>query len=90
MLKNVENRIKEYVAVSAVTDVYGQVTPELITMDGTEYAVSHAQPAKIGQVMRWRVCVKGKETHLYYENPRWYVMRKVYAGECRHPHSPEW
>lgn len=86
MVKGIERRVKAYVEVTARHLADGTVLPISIKWeDGTTYVIEkvlnkrRAESLKVGGFgMRYLVRVKGRDTFLYYEGPRWFVEKKVY------------
>ena len=87
MVKGIERRIKTYVDVIALHKLDGSVMPlSVVWEDGTEYKIAkvldwrRAESLKVGGVgTRYLVRIKGRETYLFYEKPRWFVEQKVYS-----------
>jgi len=78
-------REKRYVAVVTRTERDGSVVPLRIEWrDGTSYVVeailderrAYSQRTG-GSGVRYTVRVRGHVTHLFYENPRWFVEAKA-------------
>lgn len=75
---------KVYVAVTARFDVEGNITPlSLVWEDGTTYEIDRivdqrrAASLKAGGIgIRYTIRVNGKQSYLYYEDPRWFVEGK--------------
>ena len=75
---------KVYVEVVARFDADGNVTPLSITWeDGRVYEIDRVLDArraaslKAGGIgIRYRCRIAGKETYLWYEEPRWFVEGK--------------
>lgn len=90
-MKGVAQRKKKYVRVIAETSEDGTVTPlEIVWDTGVRYHIDRlldrrqAHSLKTGGTgMRYTVRVGGTVTHLWYEDPRWFVEAKVAA-------LPEW
>ncbi len=79
-----ENKIKTYVSVEVLFDEAGQMMPRAVQWeDGRVFAIDKVldvRPAASlkagGQGMRYTCRIRGKETYLFYENPRWFVERR--------------
>ena len=75
---------KVFVEVTAKFDVDGRVTPlSLLWEDGTVYEIDkvldvrRAASLKAGGMgIRYTVRILGKQSFLYYEEPRWFVEGK--------------
>lgn len=75
---------KVYVEVTARFDTLGNLTPLSITWeDGTVYKIDRildqrrAASLKVGGIgMRYTCRILGRETYLFYEEPRWFVEGK--------------
>lgn len=75
---------KVYVAVTARFDREGNMTPLAIEWeDGHVYEIDRvldsrrAASTKAGGVgMRYLCRIQNRETHLFYENPKWFVEGK--------------
>ena len=75
---------KVYVAVTARFDVEGNITPlSLVWEDGTTYEIDRivdqrrAASLKAGGIgIRYTIRVNGKQSYIYYEDPRWFVEGK--------------
>lgn len=97
MVKEIERREKTYVSVVARHLEDGTVMPlSVIWEDGREYKIGkvldwrRAESLKVGGFgMRYLVRVKGKETFLFYEAPRWFVEKKVFFEVPRESQSVE-
>ena len=84
-MKGIANRMKEYVEVISDTSEEGVVTPLAIVWDtGVRYEIyrvldrRQAHSLKTGGTgMRYTVRIGGTTTHLWYEDPRWFVEAKV-------------
>ena len=78
-----ENIVKTYVSVEVFFDEAGGITPRSIQWeDGRVFFIDKildVRPAASlkagGQGMRYTCRIQGKETYLFYENPRWFVER---------------
>ena len=75
---------KVYVEVTARFDTEGNITPLSVTWeDGTVYEIDRildkrrAASLKAGGIgMRYTCLISGRQSYLYYEEPRWFVERK--------------
>lgn len=75
---------KVYVAVTAHFDTEGNITPlSLVWEDRTTYEIDRivdqrrAASLKAGGIgIRYTIRVNGKQSYLYYEDPRWFVEGK--------------
>ena len=75
---------KVYVEVTARFDVEGNITPLSVTWeDGTVYEIDRildkrrAASLKAGGIgMRYTCRISGRQSYLYYEDPRWFVEGK--------------
>lgn len=75
---------KVYVEVTAKFDTDGNITPLSVTWeDGTVYEIDRildkrrAASLKAGGIgMRYTCLISGRQSYLYYEEPRWFVERK--------------
>ena len=75
---------KVYVEVTAKFDTEGNITPLSVTWeDGTVYEIDRildkrrAARLKAGGIgMRYTCLISGRQSYLYYEEPRWFVERK--------------
>lgn len=75
---------KVYVEVTAKFDTDGNITPLSVTWeDGTVYEIDRildkrrAASIKAGGIgMRYTCLISGRQSYLYYEEPRWFVERK--------------
>lgn len=84
-MHGVERREKHYVEVIARFDEGGGLTPlRVVWEDGTRYDVDRvldrrrAASLKVGGIgVRYLVEIGGRRTYLFYEEPRWFVERKV-------------
>jgi hypothetical protein len=80
-VKGISHRIKQYVEVTARHDEDGVIVPIEITWeDGRHFEIDEildkrqAASLKVGgHGLRYCVRVGGRETFLYYENPKWFV-----------------
>lgn len=76
---------KVYVEVTAHFDTIGNVKPlSIVWENGKIFDIDRvldtrrAASTKVGGVgLRYRVRILGKETYLFYENPRWFVESKT-------------
>ena len=75
---------KVYVEVTAKFDTDGNITPLSVTWeDGTVYEIDRildkrrAASLKAGGIgMRYTCLISGRQSYLYYEEPRWFVEGK--------------
>ncbi len=75
---------KVFVEVTAKFDTAGRITPlSLVWEDGTIYEIDRVldvrQAASLkagGMGIRYTVRILGKQSYLYYEQPRWFVEGK--------------
>ena len=75
---------KVYVEVTAKFDTEGNITPLSVTWDdGTVYEIDRildkrrAASIKAGGIgMRYTCRISGRQSYLYYEEPRWFVEGK--------------
>ena len=75
---------KVYVEVTAKFDTEGNITPLSVTWeDGTVYEIDRildkcrAASLKAGGIgMRYTCLISGRQSYLYYEEPRWFVEGK--------------
>jgi len=75
---------KVYVEVTAKFDTEGNITPLSVTWeDGTVYEIDRildkrrAASIKAGGIgMRYTCLISGRQSYLYYEEPRWFVEGK--------------
>ena len=75
---------KVYVEVTAKFDTEGNITPLSVTWeDGTVYEIDRildkrrAASLKAGGIgMRYTCRISGRQSYLYYEDPRWFVEGK--------------
>ena len=75
---------KVYVEVTAKFDTEGNITPLSVTWeDCTVYEIDRildkrrAASLKAGGIgMRYTCLISGRQSYLYYEEPRWFVERK--------------
>lgn len=75
---------KVYVEVTAKFDTEGNITPLSVTWeDGTVYEINRvldqrrAASLKAGGIgIRYTCRILGRETYLFYEDPRWFVEGK--------------
>ena len=76
--------IKVFVEVTARFDAEGKITPlSLLWEDGTVYEIDRvldirrAASLKAGGIgIRYTVRINGKQSYLFYEEPRWFVEAK--------------
>ena len=79
-----ENKVKTYVSVEVLFDEAAQMIPRAVQWeDGRVFTIDKVldvRPAASlkagGQGMRYTCRIRGKETYLFYENPRWFVERR--------------
>lgn len=75
---------KVFVEVTARFDTDGKITPlSLVWEDGTIYEIDRildkrrAASLKAGGMgIRYTVMIQGKQSYLFYEEPRWFVEAK--------------
>ncbi len=75
---------KVYVEVTARFDTEGKITPvSLLWEDGTRYEIDRvldvrrAASLKAGGMgIRYTVRIGGRDSYLFYEEPRWFVEAK--------------
>ncbi|WP_191440537.1 hypothetical protein [Anaerotruncus colihominis] len=75
---------KVYVEVTALFDLEGNMTPlEIFWEDGRRFEIDRvldrrrAASLKAGGVgIRYLCRIRGRETYLFYEGPRWFVEGK--------------
>lgn len=75
---------KVFVEVTATFDTEGRIRPiSLLWEDGTVYEIDRvlnvrrAASLKAGGMgMRYTVSIGGKQSYLFYEEPRWFVEAK--------------
>ena len=75
---------KVYVEVTARFDVEGNITPLSVTWeDGMVYEIDRildrrraASLKAVGIGMRYTCRISGRQSYLYYEDPRWFVEGK--------------
>ncbi len=75
---------KVFVEVTARFDAEGKITPlSLLWEDGTVYEIDRvldirrAASLKAGGIgIRYTVRINGKQSYLFYEEPRWFVEAK--------------
>lgn len=76
---------KVFVEVTARFDAEGKITPlSLLWEDGTVYEIDRVLDArraaslKAGGIgIRYTVRINGKQSYLFYEEPRWFVEAKA-------------
>ena len=76
---------KVYVEVTAKFDTEGNITPLSVTWeDGTVYEIDRildkrraASLKAVGIGMRYTCRISGRQSYLYYEDPRWFVEGKI-------------
>lgn len=79
-----ENSIKTYVAVDVLCQETGRMVPLSVTWeDGRVFPVDRVLEVRRaasykagGQGMRYTCRIKGQQTYLFFEDPRWFVERK--------------
>ena len=79
-----DNEIKTYVSVEVLFNESGQMFPRAVQWeDGRVFSIDKildARPAASlkagGQGMRYTCRIQGRQTYLFYENPRWFVERR--------------
>ncbi len=75
---------KVFVEVTARFDAEGKITPlSILWEDGTAYEIDRvldirrAASLKAGGIgIRYTVRINGKQSYLFYEEPRWFVEAK--------------
>ena len=75
---------KVFVEVTARFDAEGKITPlSILGEDGTAYEIDRvldirrAASLKAGGIgIRYTVRINGKQSYLFYEEPRWFVEAK--------------
>ena len=75
---------KVYVEVTAKFDTEGNITPLSVTWeDGMVYEIDRildrrraASLKAVGIGMRYTCRISGRQSYLYYEDPRWFVEGK--------------
>ncbi|MBR2835458.1 MAG: hypothetical protein IKE43_07105 [Coriobacteriales bacterium] len=83
--KGIAGRIKHYVAVDARFNEDGSITPQAVLWDdGRRFTINatldrrRAASLKTGgDGIRYTVRIGTTVTHLYYEDPRWFVEERV-------------
>lgn len=88
MVRGIESRKKRYVEVIARHAEDGTVRPlSIVWEDGRSFEVERvldvrrAASLKVGGTgVRYVVRIRGRETYLFYENPRWFVEEKCHGG----------
>ena len=86
VVQGIAHRKKQYVEVIAHHDEEGVIAPLTITWeDGRHFEIDEildrrrAAALKVGGTgTRYLVRIGGRETFLYYENPRWFVEAIVF------------
>jgi len=81
---DIENNYKVYVQVDAHFDADGSVTPlSVIWEDGRRYEIDRvldsrrAPSLKAGGLgIRYTVKIRGRQTYLFYEGPKWFMERR--------------
>lgn len=76
---------KVFVEVTAKFDTDGILTPlSLVWEDGTIYEIDRVLDVRRaaslragGMGIRYTVRIGGQQSYLFYEEPRWFVQRKV-------------
>lgn len=85
MVQGISGRVKRYVGVTARMDEDGHVRPLSIQWyDGITYPVDEVLSVRRSSSRRvggdgicYTVRIGGRETLLFYEDPRWFVEEKV-------------
>lgn len=85
MVQGISGRVKRYVSVTARMDEDGHVRPLSIQWyDGATYAIDDVVSVRRASSRRvggdgicYTVRIGGRETLLFYEEPRWFVEEKV-------------
>ena len=75
---------KVFVEVTAKFDAEGRVTPlSLVWEDGTTFTIDQVTDVRRaaslkagGMGIRYTVQIRGKQSYLFYEAPRWFVEGK--------------
>jgi hypothetical protein len=85
MVQGIVRRHKRYVKVIAAFEDDGRITPLSVVWDnGRSFDIDHVWDARRatsltagGTGMRYPISILGKDTYLYFEDPRWFVEEKV-------------
>jgi hypothetical protein len=88
VVQGIAYRVKQYVQVIARHDEAGLVIPlRIVWEDGRRFNIDRvldkrqAAALKVGgNGIRYRVSIGGRETFLFYENPKWFVEAIVPEG----------
>ena len=83
--KGIVNRVKHYVAVDVRFEEDGRMVPMTVVWeDGHRFVIDaildrrRAASLKTGgDGIRYTIRIGSTVTHLYYENPRWFVEERV-------------
>lgn len=97
-MAGVVGRVRRYVEVVSDTDEDGRVTPlEIVWRDGTRYAIDRvvssqrAHARRVGGTgVRYVIRVRGRETCLWYEGPRWFVEERVAPADALEAATTAW
>ncbi len=84
-MKGIAGRKKRYVAVTAEFSEDGQLNPRTITWeDGRRFEIDEVRACRRaaslktgGDGLRYTVRIGQNVTHLFFEDPRWFVEEKV-------------
>lgn len=84
-MKGIAGRRKRYVAVSADFSEEGTLVPRAITWeDGRRFEIDEVRGVRRaaslkagGDGLRYTVRIGPNVTHLFFEDPRWFVEEKV-------------
>lgn len=84
LFRGVRMARKVFVEVTARFDTEGKITPlSVMWEDGTEYEIDkvldvrRAASLKAGGMgIRYTVSIRGRQTFLFYEEPRWFAEAK--------------
>lgn len=84
-MKGIAGRRKRYVAVTAEFSEDGKVRPRSITWDdGRRFEIDEVRSVRRaaslktgGDGLRYTVRIGQTVTHLFFEDPRWFVEEKV-------------
>ena len=84
-MKGIAGREKRYVAVETLVSAEGVVSPTAVVWDdGRRFPIDAVLDVRRaasrltgGDGMRYTVRVGRATTHLYYEDPRWFVEQKL-------------
>lgn len=85
MVQGISGRMKRYVSVTARVDEDGHVRPLSVQWyDGKTYAIDEVLSVRRASSRRvggdgicYTVRISDRSTHLYYEDPRWFVEEIV-------------